>query len=217
LGYFEDDSNDFSRLGIYEFFQPILESADINDSEIEDICDQLGSLNVNQKSTENIKLEEKIQMDSGSSSGVNISRQRIGDIRHGMSNRGPAQTTVDQKKLRNQERKIEENRKARGTYNGEVIPEWNPEKAPSMVVNQAKRAPDTKSKDIKVEDFDIQFAGKKILQNANLTLAFGRRYGLVGKNGVGKSTLLRAIANKELQIPSHIRVLHVEQEVVSIY
>ena len=45
-------------------------------------------------------------------------------------------------------------------------------------------------------------------------MAFGRRYGLVGRNGAGKTTLLRLIANRELQLPSHLTVLHVEQEVV---
>lgn len=44
-------------------------------------------------------------------------------------------------------------------------------------------------------------------------LAFGRRYGLVGRNGLGKTTLLRMISSKQLAIPSHISVLHVEQEV----
>lgn len=45
-------------------------------------------------------------------------------------------------------------------------------------------------------------------------LAFGRRYGLVGRNGLGKTTLLRMISNRQLHIPSHISILHVEQEVV---
>lgn len=45
-------------------------------------------------------------------------------------------------------------------------------------------------------------------------LAFGRRYGLVGRNGLGKTTLLRMIFNRQLRIPSHISVLHVEQEVI---
>lgn len=45
-------------------------------------------------------------------------------------------------------------------------------------------------------------------------LAFGRRYGLVGRNGLGKTTLLRMISNRQLHIPSHITVLHVEQEVI---
>lgn len=52
------------------------------------------------------------------------------------------------------------------------------------------------------------------MQNANLLLSFGRRYGLVGRNGLGKTTLLRMISERQLAIPSHISVLHVEQEVV---
>jgi ATP-binding cassette subfamily F protein 3 len=48
---------------------------------------------------------------------------------------------------------------------------------------------------------------------ASLTLAYGRRYGLIGRNGVGKSTLLRHIAMREVPIPPHISILFVEQEV----
>uniref|UniRef100_T1GD47 ABC transporter domain-containing protein n=1 Tax=Megaselia scalaris TaxID=36166 RepID=T1GD47_MEGSC len=51
-------------------------------------------------------------------------------------------------------------------------------------------------------------------QNANLLLACGHRYGMVGRNGMGKTTLLRMISERQLQIPAHITVLHVEQEVV---
>ncbi|KAG7691744.1 hypothetical protein KL930_005040 [Ogataea haglerorum] len=70
-----------------------------------------------------------------------------------------------------------------------------------------------KSKDIKVENFDLYVgAGKRILSDASLTLAYGRRYGLVGQNGIGKSTLLRALSRRELNIPKHITILHVEQE-----
>ncbi|KAI8928867.1 P-loop containing nucleoside triphosphate hydrolase protein [Entophlyctis helioformis] len=133
-----------------------------------------------------------------------------------MSNRGPASSTVDQRKLRNAEKKLAEKRAARGgIYAGEEIPVWNPNVKPAIIVNQMRQqaVSDSRSKDIKLENFDIQYAGKKILTNANLTLVFGRRYGLVGKNGIGKSTLLRAIANKELTVPQHMRVLHVEQEI----
>lgn len=44
-------------------------------------------------------------------------------------------------------------------------------------------------------------------------MAFGRRYGFVGRNGMGKTTLLRAISKRDLFIPTHLTVLHVEQEV----
>lgn len=70
-----------------------------------------------------------------------------------------------------------------------------------------------KTQDIRIENFDISFGDRVLLQNADLTLAFGRRYGFIGRNGLGKTTLLRLISSKQLRIPSHIRVLHVEQEV----
>lgn len=70
-----------------------------------------------------------------------------------------------------------------------------------------------KSKDIKVDNVDVSIGGKRILTETSLTLAYGRRYGLVGQNGVGKSTLLRALSRREIAIPTHITILHVEQEV----
>ena len=42
---------------------------------------------------------------------------------------------------------------------------------------------------------------------------YGRRYGLLGPNGQGKSTLLKMIACRELAIPPNIDVLYVEQEI----
>lgn len=213
MSYFEDDSSDLSVDGIKDFLGPILESIDISQDTIDQLCAELSRLDNNKKS-EVIQLKESVQMDSFIDT-VKFG-SKVGDIRHGMSNRGPAKTTVDLRKLRNAEKKIDQKRKERGTYMGEEIPEWNPNQAPSMVVNQAKQnsGGNSKCKDIKLEDFDIQFAGKRILQNASMTLAAGRRYGLVGKNGVGKSTLLRAIAHGELSVAPHIRILHVEQEIV---
>lgn len=70
-----------------------------------------------------------------------------------------------------------------------------------------------KTQDIRIENFDVAYGDRVLLQGADLTLAFGRRYGLIGRNGLGKTTLLRMISSKQLRIPSHIRVLHVEQEV----
>jgi ATP-binding cassette subfamily F protein 3 len=84
-----------------------------------------------------------------------------------------------------------------------------------MAVNPLQLGSDSsnKSKDIKINSFDVQMPGLRILTDASLTLAYGRRYGLVGQNGIGKSTLLRALARREVSIPTHISILHVEQEV----
>ena len=65
--------------------------------------------------------------------------------------------------------------------------------------------PDKKTK---VVEFQV------LLSGANLNMSYGRRYGLVGRNGLGKSTLLRTISKRQLIIPRHISILHVEQEVV---
>ena len=69
--------------------------------------------------------------------------------------------------------------------------------------------------DLHVSDFDISIGSKRILTNATLAMSFGHIYGLVGRNGIGKSTLLRYISNRELpQLPANLSILHVEQEAV---
>lgn len=69
-------------------------------------------------------------------------------------------------------------------------------------------------RDIHIEDFDVSFGDNILFINASLHLSYGRRYGFVGRNGIGKSTLLKMIANGSLVIPAHISTLIVEQEVV---
>ncbi|KAG4078968.1 hypothetical protein HA402_010920 [Bradysia odoriphaga] len=80
--------------------------------------------------------------------------------------------------------------------------------------NQMEVKGNNRSMDIRIENFDVSYGNKVLLQNADLLLANGRRYGLVGRNGLGKTTLLRMISGKQLTIPSHITILHVEQEVI---
>uniref|UniRef100_A0A1I8EI32 ATP-binding cassette n=2 Tax=Wuchereria bancrofti TaxID=6293 RepID=A0A1I8EI32_WUCBA len=67
--------------------------------------------------------------------------------------------------------------------------------------------------DIKVENFDIAAQGRVLFHKAELTIAFGRHYGLVGPNGMGKTTLLKHIAARRLDIPPNIDLLYCEQEI----
>lgn len=50
------------------------------------------------------------------------------------------------------------------------------------------------SKDVRIENFDLSYGNKHLIAGATLSLAYGRRYGFVGRNGLGKTTLLRMIS-----------------------
>ncbi|TQS35861.1 hypothetical protein Golomagni_03705 [Golovinomyces magnicellulatus] len=135
------------------------------------------------------------------------------------------ESRVDRKKLEKAERKIaaKQNKKTFKNVQYEASRLISqPDNAESyeeffMAVNPLQLGSNAqgqqKSKDIKLDGIDVSIGGLRILTDTNLTLAYGRRYGLVGQNGIGKSTLLRALSRRELPIPTHISILHVEQEI----
>ena len=139
------------------------------------------------------------------------------------ANTKKVESRVDRKKLEKAERKIaaKQDRKEMKNVAYEASKLLDqPDDAQSyeefyMQVNPLQLGGDqmSKSKDIKIDGVDVSISGKRILTDTTLTMAFGRRYGLVGQNGIGKSTLLRALSRRELAIPTHISILHVEQEV----
>ncbi|KAJ9179114.1 hypothetical protein P3X46_010937 [Hevea brasiliensis] len=73
---------------------------------------------------------------------------------------------------------------------------------------------DANVKDITIDNFSVSARGKELLKNASVKISHGKRYGLVGPNGMGKSTLLKLIAWRKIPVPKNIDVLLVEQEVV---
>jgi len=64
---------------------------------------------------------------------------------------------------------------------------------------------------VQVHNMTIRAKGKALLESTMLTITQGRRYGLVGPNGKGKSTLLRMIARRQVPVPESLDVLLVEQ------
>ncbi|XP_055915163.1 ATP-binding cassette sub-family F member 2 [Eupeodes corollae] len=70
-----------------------------------------------------------------------------------------------------------------------------------------------RSRDVKIANFSITFFGSELLQDTMLELNCGRRYGLIGLNGCGKSSLLAVLGNREVPIPEHIDIFHLTREI----
>jgi ATP-binding cassette subfamily F protein 2 len=68
------------------------------------------------------------------------------------------------------------------------------------------------SRDIKIDNLSITFHGSEMLTDTKLELAYGQRYGLIGVNGSGKSSLLAVLGNKEVPIQEHIDIYYLSRE-----
>ena len=66
---------------------------------------------------------------------------------------------------------------------------------------------------VQVNNFSIAIGPKKLFEDSEFVLSPGNIYGLIGKNGCGKTTLLRMISTREFPVNEKILVLHVEQEI----
>ncbi|KAJ1498740.1 hypothetical protein HMI56_004811 [Coelomomyces lativittatus] len=62
------------------------------------------------------------------------------------------------------------------------------------------------SRDVRIENFTLSSLGKLLITETSLELTFGRRYGLLGENGCGKSTFLKSLAARQVPIPEHIDI-----------
>lgn len=129
-------------------------------------------------------------------------------------------TRVDRKRLEKAEAKLRTKQERREAIAAGLTlsgPKKTFEPASASTTQQVNKREakneSTKIRDIKLENFDISFGDRVLLYGADMTLVYGRRYGLCGRNGYGKSTLLRMISTRQLIIPKHITILHVEQEV----
>ncbi|KAJ6259943.1 hypothetical protein Dda_5587 [Drechslerella dactyloides] len=68
------------------------------------------------------------------------------------------------------------------------------------------------SREIDIKDLSISISSRDLLQNAHLRLLEGNRYVLLGRNGTGKSTLLKCIAEQRIPgLPLDLRCLLLSQ------
>lgn len=88
------------------------------------------------------------------------------------------------------------------------------EAAPEILIHHDRD--ESHKVDIIIDSFTISIGGRTLIDDAQLRIAYGRRYVLVGRNGIGKTTLLNHFSRKEIDgVPKHLQILHVEQEVIA--
>lgn len=54
---------------------------------------------------------------------------------------------------------------------------------------------DAKGRDIKIDSYTLSFHGRLLIENAEIALNYGQRYGLLGENGSGKVSVLDPISD----------------------
>ncbi|KAK0506421.1 P-loop containing nucleoside triphosphate hydrolase protein [Armillaria luteobubalina] len=222
-GYLVDDAGE--EEDVLQVARTILESLSGGENDkLEKLMERLGDLledqlNARLKNRSGPKLQKldkvmdmsKAQMSSTIAFSEGVDLESI--------NKGKA-SRVDVKKLEKQEAKLKakiEKRARRDLYEGSKLLDAHRKQQTYeemyMKINPLEAVnAKNKSRDIHLPSIDVNF-GSNLLA-PTLTLAHGRRYGLIGRNGVGKSTLLRHIAMREVPIPAHISILFVEQEII---
>eukprot|EP00472_Partenskyella_glossopodia_P007239 CAMPEP_0197527564 /NCGR_PEP_ID=MMETSP1318-20131121/22140_1 /TAXON_ID=552666 /ORGANISM="Partenskyella glossopodia, Strain RCC365" /LENGTH=598 /DNA_ID=CAMNT_0043082287 /DNA_START=97 /DNA_END=1893 /DNA_ORIENTATION=+ len=68
------------------------------------------------------------------------------------------------------------------------------------------------ARDIKIGSFSLISWGNELIMDSDLELTIGRRYGLIGRNGSGKSEFLKCIANREVPIPDWVDLFLLSEE-----
>eukprot|EP00300_Choanocystis_sp_HF-7_P036932 c52891_g1_i1.p1 GENE.c52891_g1_i1~~c52891_g1_i1.p1 ORF type:complete len:619 (-),score=160.90 c52891_g1_i1:107-1909(-) len=68
------------------------------------------------------------------------------------------------------------------------------------------------SRDIKIIQFSLSMFGRVFVNDTTIELNWGNRYGLIGRNGSGKSTFLRCLAERDVPIPEHFDTYLLSEE-----
>ncbi|KAJ4785286.1 ATP-binding cassette sub-family F member 3 [Rhynchospora pubera] len=127
---------------------------------------------------------------------------------------GPLLSERDRQKIERRKRKEERQREAEYQMHRAEM-EALRAGMPAVFVNHDGGGGGPAIRDIHMENFSVTVGGRDLISDASITLSYGRHYGLVGRNGTGKTSFLRAMAMHAIEgIPKNCQILHVEQEVV---
>lgn len=76
-----------------------------------------------------------------------------------------------------------------------------------------RKGVDARARDINVTNVTMQHKGAILLEGTNVVLNHGNRYGLVGRNGCGKSSFMKCLGARALPIPNSIDIFFLKEEI----
>jgi len=79
--------------------------------------------------------------------------------------------------------------------------------------SSSRKGVDARSRDIIIENVTLQHKGMLMLDSTDIILNHGNRYGLIGRNGCGKTTLMKVLGARAVPIPDCIDSFHLREEV----
>ncbi|KAK3567237.1 hypothetical protein QTP86_015068 [Hemibagrus guttatus] len=194
---FEDGEEVFDAVG--GVLQEV--AADKNEDDIRNICLQLfNTLKINNchSNQRQVLLDAPVQLSQISAE----SESAVNDVQGIWMVKRAQGTTVDAKKLEKAEAKLRAKHERRNEKDSQkpanplVLGEASASQASSKKESRVDMSGKNRSYDIRIENFDVTAAGSRAV--------FGERfprYGLIGRNGLGKTTLLKMLANRSLRVP----------------
>jgi ATP-binding cassette subfamily F protein 3 len=125
----------------------------------------------------------------------------------------------DRRKARQKELRIQMEEEERQRAIKEAMDMFSDGGAGDSNESLMEKAQSDNMQDVHMKDFELpnlRGGGPNLLQNANLTLSRGRRYGLMGRNGCGKTTFLTFLAKRQIPdaVPKNLNMLLVRQEII---
>ncbi|KZT24036.1 elongation factor 3 [Neolentinus lepideus HHB14362 ss-1] len=97
-----------------------------------------------------------------------------------------------------------------------IASQWSVRSASDETADDEVPEDEEEGEDLCNCQFSLAYGAKILLNTATLRLKRGHRYGLCGRNGTGKSTLMRAINNGQVEgfpSPDEVRTFYVEHDI----